>query len=61
MTHEHSEHQNIVLIDIDQGAEVEVHEVANSESLYILKGEYEVIFSDRVELLNPGDLVYFAP
>ena len=54
-------HQNIVLIESAQDAEVEVHEVGKSESLFILEGEYEVISSDEVELLNPGDLVYFAP
>ena len=56
-----SHQQNIVLIEIEQGAEVEVHEVSNSESLFILEGEYEVLSSDTTETLYPGDLVHFPP
>lgn len=61
LTQEESSYQNVVLIETEQDAEVELHEVGNSESLFVLDGQYEVISSDAAEPLHPGDLVYFPP
>ena len=56
-----SEHQNIVLIDAQQGAEVELHQVANSESFFVLRGELLVSGPGFEEALGPGDLCHFQP
>ena len=59
ITPEDSTYQNVVLLDTDEGAEVEFHLVVNSESLFILSGTFEVLLIDGVQTLQPGDLVYF--
>jgi len=56
-----SEHQNLVLIDAQEGAEVELHEVSNSESFFVLEGELLVSGNGWQEPLGPGDLCYFPP
>jgi len=56
-----SEHQNLVLIDAEDGAEVELHPVSNSESFFVLEGEIQVFGADWSELLGPGDSCYFPP
>ena len=56
-----SEQQNLVLIDAEQGAEVELHEVPNSESFFVLEGELLVSGPEWEEVLKPGDLCYFQP
>jgi quercetin dioxygenase-like cupin family protein len=58
---EDSPHQNIVLIDADEGAEVELHSIGNSESIIILKGRFEVILPNSIQTLEEGDLCYFHP
>ena len=61
LTQSDSSHQNIVFLEADQGAEVELHKIENSESLFILDGHFEVFSSETKELLKQGDLVYFPP
>jgi len=56
-----SAHQNLVLIDAEEGAEVELHEVPNSESFFVLEGELLVSGRGWQESLGPGDLCYFPP
>ena len=58
---EGSQHQNLVLIDAEQGAEVELHEVANSESFFVICGELSVSGPGFEELLGPGDMCHFHP
>ncbi|KOF07232.1 hypothetical protein AC739_19545, partial [Planococcus glaciei] len=54
-------HQNVVLVDIEQDAEVELHQIQNSESIFVLKGIFEVILQDSTQRIEPGDLYYFPP
>jgi quercetin dioxygenase-like cupin family protein len=61
LTYEHSSHQNLILIDMEPGAEVELHEVKTSESILVLQGTFEVILPTATETLEPGDLCYFPP
>lgn len=61
LTQSESPYQNIVFLETDQGAEVELHKIDNSESLFILDGQFEVFSSDTSEMLKQGDLVYFSP
>ncbi len=56
-----SAHQNLVLIDAQEGAEVELHEVPNSESFFVLEGELLISGPGWQEHLGPGDLCYFRP
>lgn len=56
-----SRHQNLVLVDADLGAEVELHPVQNSESFVVLAGELEVYTAGRRERLGPGDVCHFPP
>ena len=56
-----SEHQNLVLVDAEQGAQVELHEVPNSESFFVLEGELLVSGRGWEESLSPGDLCHFRP
>jgi len=51
--------QNIAMVDLEADARVEDHEIARSESIYVLKGAVDIEFDGRSELLLPGDLVYF--
>lgn len=53
--------QNIILIETELGAEVELHEIRTSESIYILSGTYELILPDKSENLKEGDLAFFPP
>jgi len=55
-----SPQQNIVLIDADEGAKVEIHEITTSESIYVLMGSFEVTFEESgSKHLGPGDLCHF--
>ena len=56
-----SGHQNVVLIDAQEGAEVELHEVPNSESFFVIRGELLVSGPGFEESLRPGDLCHFRP
>jgi quercetin dioxygenase-like cupin family protein len=58
---ERSEHQNLVLVDAEEGAEVELHKVHNSESFFVLRGELLVSGPGFEESLGPGDLCHFHP
>ncbi len=58
---ERSAHQNLVLIDAEEGAEVELHQVANSESFFVIRGELLVSGPGFEEALGPGDLCHFHP
>ena len=53
--------QNLVLIDAEEGAEVEQHQVANSESFFVLRGELLISGPGFEESLGPGDLCHFYP
>ena len=54
-----SAHQNILLIQAEQDAEVEVHHVANSESFFLLEGRLRVFGPGFDQRLGPGDVCYF--
>jgi quercetin dioxygenase-like cupin family protein len=56
-----SKHQNVVLIDAEEGAEVELHRVPNSESFFVIQGELQVSGPDFEESLRPGDFCHFRP
>ena len=58
---EFSPHQNLVVVDLEAGAEVELHPVPNSESFFVLEGEVEIFGDDWTEVLLPGDCCYFQP
>ncbi|MBJ95934.1 MAG: hypothetical protein CMP23_15840 [Rickettsiales bacterium] len=56
-----SHQQNLVLIDAEPGAEVELHYVQNSESFFVLAGCLRVSAPGFSAELGPGDLCYFPP
>ena len=59
--YEDSRHQNVVLVRYEQGAEVEMHRVENSESFFVLQGEFAVTGPSNDERLEEGDFCYFPP
>ena len=61
ITYSQSEHQNIILVDMEQDAFVEMHKVLNSESIFIIEGEYEVGGTTVTDRLTKGDICYFYP
>jgi quercetin dioxygenase-like cupin family protein len=61
LVHEQSAFQNVVLVDTEQSAEVEFHQISNSESIFILEGQYEVIGPNSIVVLSKGDFCYFEP
>jgi quercetin dioxygenase-like cupin family protein len=61
LTFDDTKLQNIILIETEQGAEIELHEIVTSESIFILSGSYEVILDTGSQPLNSGDLAYFHP
>ena len=61
LSREDCPHQNIVLIDIDQGAEVELHPFPTSESYFVLEGTIEIFFPGSAEVLRKGDLCHLPP
>lgn len=60
---EESVYQNIILVKSDPGSEVELHKISNSESFFVLKGTYEIVFPNYAEniFLKEGDICYFNP
>jgi quercetin dioxygenase-like cupin family protein len=61
LTFKNSPYQNLVLIEMEDGAEVELHRVETSESMFVLQGAFEVIFPNESQTLEAGDLCYFPP
>jgi quercetin dioxygenase-like cupin family protein len=62
LTGKESRHQNVVLMDIEEGAVVEVHEIKVSESFFILEGIFEVVLEEGGgRRLEPGDFCHFFP
>ena len=55
---EDSASQNIAVVDLEANACIEDHEIARSESIFIIRGAVDVEFDGCTELLLPGDLVY---
>ena len=53
--------QNLILISIEKGAEVELHQIHCSETIFLLDGELEIIFADENVRLKSGDCCYFKP
>jgi len=51
--------QNVAVVDLEANARIEDHEIARSESIYIIRGAVDVELDGTTELLLPGDLVYF--
>ena len=51
--------QNLVLVEADAGADVELHPVPNSESFHVLAGELEVFGEGYRERLTAGDTCLF--
>lgn len=58
---EDSPYQNIAIMDAEHGAEVEVHRVATSESIFVLRGTFEVVLPDSTQSISAGDVCYFPP
>jgi quercetin dioxygenase-like cupin family protein len=58
---EDSPHQNVIIVDAEQDAEVEFHQISTSESIFVLEGTFEVILSDSTQTLEAGDICYFLP
>ncbi len=56
-----SPHQNVILVDAVEGAEVELHPVPNSESIFMVAGAAEVFDASTRQKLGPGDLAHFPP
>jgi quercetin dioxygenase-like cupin family protein len=56
-----SSYQNIILVDAEQGAEVELHEIKTSESIFIMKGAFEFILPESSEITTEGDVYHFPP
>jgi quercetin dioxygenase-like cupin family protein len=61
LTERDSPYQNIAIMDVDHGAEVEIHRIVTSESIYVLGGKFEVILSDSRQKIGTGDICYFPP
>jgi quercetin dioxygenase-like cupin family protein len=61
LTADDTKFQNVILTETEQGAEVELHEISTSESIFILSGSYEVVLEIGSHPLNTGDLVFFHP
>jgi len=60
ITPEDSPYQNVVLIKAEQGAEIELHQIHNSESIYVLEGTFEAILPDDTKRsLKTGEFCYF--
>ena len=59
LTIEDSPHQNVLIFEVEEGAEVEFHQIHTSESLYILEGIFEIFSRVSKNSLSPGDLVHF--
>lgn len=51
--------QNIVLMQMEEGATVDLHPVKTDESLYVLEGEFTLVLPEGDENLCPGDLAFF--
>jgi quercetin dioxygenase-like cupin family protein len=49
---------NIILIDLQHGAEVELHPYPASETFFVLKGTIEMILDDTVRKLKKGDMYH---
>jgi quercetin dioxygenase-like cupin family protein len=49
---------NIILVDLQRGAEVELHPYPTSETFFILKGAVEMILDGAVRKLKKGDMCY---
>ena len=56
-----SSYQHLVLIDAEYGSDVELHSVETSESIFVLKGSFEVLLPDTTQIIGTGDLCYFLP
>ncbi len=56
-----SPYQNIVIIDAEHGAEVEVRQIATSESIFVLRGTFEVLLPDSTQTIGAEDVCYFPP
>jgi quercetin dioxygenase-like cupin family protein len=61
VTPDQSACQNIVLVDTEAGAQVEMHSVTKSESFYFLSGRFVATTPDERFELRPGSLIYFPP
>jgi quercetin dioxygenase-like cupin family protein len=58
---EDSSYQNIVIIEAEEGAIVELHQITTSESIFVFKGIFEITLPDQSQTLEAGDLCYFHP
>ncbi len=56
-----SPHQNLVLVEADAGARVELHPVPNSESFFVLDGELVVFGDGYRERIGAGETCHFPP
>jgi len=48
-------------MDVEHGAEVEIHQIATSESIFVLGGTFEIILSGSTQRIGAGDICYFPP
>jgi hypothetical protein len=67
LTPDDSEQQNILLVKTEEGSMIGYHEIGTSESIFVLEGEFEILFDDpgeenfqkAMKQIGPGDLCYF--
>ncbi len=50
--------QNVVFIEAQLGAQVELHQVETGESIFVVEGELELILGSASERLGAGDLAF---
>ena len=52
LSREECGYQNMVLIDMDEGAEIELHPYPTSESFFVLGGKLELLLSGASTMLG---------
>ena len=58
LTENDSAAQNVILVESEMGAEVEMHEIHTSESIFVLEGTFDLLLADRTERLGANDLAH---
>ena len=60
LSREQCPHQNVVLLDLDAGAQVDQTPAPTSESLYVLEGSVEIRTAEWASVLGKGELCHLA-
>lgn len=59
ITKAETDSQNLVLMQMAEGAEVELHKVKTHESLFVLEGRFTLVLPEGDQPLKQGDVAYF--